>query len=325
VRDGWQVWVTVLAEERSKGRVTPLVLSNASMNRQISGHAAAARDLALESLAAHVREETMLPDRLPATLGLARSEQLLGHWRLALERVQGLDPDAVARAAMYSWSQGLRQCENWIELGQFARALSTLAEIGDRPNLHFKFAVTALCEVARARRWTGQPVADCLDRANAVLPLGSMADLRLRIQLEGLHVGPAERVLAATEPILSEAQALGLDGIVMSAWSVRAARLCGLAPAQAAAAAERALALAADTDAYGLYKPELWWHAARALSAAGHAERAAACVQQAATWIHARVQQGDVPAEFIDSFLHRNPINRELLAWAGRLGVSAAA
>ena len=94
--------------------------------------------------------------------------------------------------------------------------------------------------------------------------------------------------------------------------------------AQAAAAAERALELAAHTDSYGVYKPELWWHAALALQAVGKEERAATCVHQAATWIHARVHQGDVPPEFIDSFMHRNPINRELLAWAGRLGVLPA-
>lgn len=157
------------------------------------------------------------------------------------------------------------------------------------------------------------------------MPPDSQVDLRLRIEWEALHFTPADQVRARTEIMLSEAQALGMDGIVLAAWWPRAARLRELSPPRASEAAEHALAMARDIDTFGLYKPEFWWHAALALRAAGHAERATACLHQAAAWIHARVQQGDVPPEFIDSFLHRNPINRELLAWAGRLRVNAAA
>jgi len=247
---------------------------------------------------------------------------MLGRWQRALQDIQM--PDAGPHAQL-AWSMRLRRCESWLDLGQFARAGGELAEIGSNPAAHFKFAVTALCETARMRRWTGQPLGDGLARARALLPPGAQADLRLRVEWEALHASPAGQVMAQSEPILGEARALGLDGIVIAVWWVRAARLRDGAPAMAAAAAEQALALAPDIDAYGLYKPELWWHAALALQAAGHAERAAACVRHAAAWVHERVRQGDVPPEFVDSFLHRNPVNRELLAWAGRLGVSPSA
>jgi tetratricopeptide (TPR) repeat protein len=324
VRDGWQAWREVLAAEQKAGQVAPVLLANAAINRQLAGQTEPARNFALESLSAHAREETMPAERVPPTLTLARSEQILGHWQRALELMQALEPDAIARSPKYDWSYRLRHCESWIDLGQFARALGDLADLGSDPGVHFRFSVTAQCELARARRWAGQPVGDCLERASTLWPPGSNADLRLRIELEALLVGPAEQVLARTEPILSEARALGQDGFVMAAWWVRAARLREVAPAQAAAAAERALELAMHTDSYGVYKPELWWHAALALQAAGHVERAATYVHQAATWIHDRVQQGDVPPEFTDSFLYRNPINSELLAWAGRLGALPA-
>jgi hypothetical protein len=120
--------------------------------------------------------------------------------------------------------------------------------------------------------------------------------------------------------VFSEAESLGLDGLALAALSLRALRLRTLAPALAVNAAERALKMSMTVDTLCFYKPELWWHAALALQAAGHTQGATACVQQAAAWVRDRVRQGDVPSEFIDSFLHRNPINRELLAWAGRLG-----
>jgi tetratricopeptide (TPR) repeat protein len=319
VRESWTGWRAVLAEEARAGCVTPISLSNAAINRQIGGQGAVSRQLSLDSLAAHAQSETTLPERVPPALILARTEQLLGHWQRALRLLHGLDPADVAQNKFYVWSHRLRQAESWLDLGQFARAIAELVDLGSQPEVFYKFSVTAHCELARARRWAGLPLGDCLDQASALRPPGSAAELRLRIPREMLHVCPASDVLAGTEPVLSEAQALGLDGIVMTGWWLRAARLRDVAPDQAAEAAERALLLAVDRDAYGLYKPELWWHAALALQSAGNPARAAGVVRQAAAWVHDRVKEGDVPPEFIDSFLHRNPINRELLAWCGRL------
>jgi len=42
---------------------------------------------------------------------------------------------------------------------------------------------------------------------------------------------------------------------------------------------------------------------------------ATAALQQAVDWI-TRAVAADMPAEFVDSFLHRNPVNRDLLAAA---------
>lgn len=50
----------------------------------------------------------------------------------------------------------------------------------------------------------------------------------------------------------------------------------------------------------------------------GSAGRSRTVTQQAAGWIRQRLVES-VPAEFHDSFLQRNPVNRELLALAQRL------
>jgi hypothetical protein len=172
-----------------------------------------------------------------------------------------------------------------------------------------------LCELARARRWQGLPADDGLDRASRLLPLGAHADLHLRILLERCRLAAPDTVARSTDRILSEAQALGLDSMVLAALSVRVERLRDVAPALAADAAQRALQMSRTIDALGLYKPELWWHAASALAAAGDHDSADDCASQACTWIRERVQLCEVPPEFVDSFLHRNPVNRSLLAW----------
>jgi hypothetical protein len=56
----------------------------------------------------------------------------------------------------------------------------------------------------------------------------------------------------------------------------------------------------------------------RALLAAGRREDAAEVVAEAVAAIE-RIARDDVPAEFRDSLLHRNPVNRELLTLATRL------
>ncbi len=53
-----------------------------------------------------------------------------------------------------------------------------------------------------------------------------------------------------------------------------------------------------------------------ALRAAGDELAAQRALDDAVDWVRRRALP-QVPAPFIDSFLHRNPVNRELLALAG--------
>lgn len=56
---------------------------------------------------------------------------------------------------------------------------------------------------------------------------------------------------------------------------------------------------------------------ARALQSLGRPAEAAQKAQQAAVWLTTRAQHS-VPPEFRDSFLHRHPVHRALLALAGQ-------
>lgn len=68
------------------------------------------------------------------------------------------------------------------------------------------------------------------------------------------------------------------------------------------------------------YLAEAWWIAFRAFKALGDESAAHAALRRGHTWIAARAQH-HVPDAFRSAFLERNPINRELLAASGRLGL----
>jgi DNA-binding SARP family transcriptional activator len=85
---------------------------------------------------------------------------------------------------------------------------------------------------------------------------------------------------------------------------------------QAARHAREALKRLREVTPTGFYRGEVWLVAAQALAPTAPIERQRV-LDVAAAWIHetARLR---VPAEFRDSFLHRNPVNRELIALAAR-------
>jgi hypothetical protein len=80
-----------------------------------------------------------------------------------------------------------------------------------------------------------------------------------------------------------------------------------------------ALGLAASYWPDVVYFAEIGQVAHQVLSANG--ENGDAVLRDTVDWIqHTTARQ--VPAEFRDSFMHRNPVNRDLLAAASRLGAT---
>jgi hypothetical protein len=63
------------------------------------------------------------------------------------------------------------------------------------------------------------------------------------------------------------------------------------------------------------YLPEMWLVAAKVALALGHQAEAKQAQKQGVKWIR-DTHEGHVPAEFRDSFLHRNQINMDLLSLA---------
>ena len=183
--------------------------------------------------------------------------------------------------------------------------------------------MTAWCETARLQRWRDQPCGEALERARSVTQPGVIG--RLRVTLEQAIGEPAEALCEATQDVLRETRELGMDGMAQMAWAVRAAGLLEHDPAAAADAARHVLAGLGRHDAPGLYRPWAWLSAARALHAVGVPTAAASVLHDALAWLDQRLRHGDVPAAFRDSFLHRNPVHRELFALAAHWGLALAA
>lgn len=81
--------------------------------------------------------------------------------------------------------------------------------------------------------------------------------------------------------------------------------------------ARAALARLNERRPVDMYLPECWWIGWQALEAAGAGDEARAALAQAVAWINNQALT-NVPAEFRDGFLNRNPVNRAILTAAGR-------
>lgn len=207
----------------------------------------------------------------------------------------------------------------WMHLGQWARARrSVQAALGDGQATLPRYRARALqlqAEIAAARReqrvqevgsQISQPTGD-LGRA-AEHHRGLMQSLAM----------PADDALVLARQLRAEALARQMPNLVLEAEArcAQAAARAGL-NVEAAGYAREALARLRDTLPTNLYRGEVWLAAAQALGQ--HApEEQAAVLREARLWIESTVRQR-VPEPFRDSFLHRNPVNRELLALASRL------
>ncbi|QTN21854.1 AAA family ATPase [Rhizobacter sp. AJA081-3] len=197
------------------------------------------------------------------------------------------------------------------ELGRPHLAIQALAEVQACPGLAAGYRARALA--LRLQLWVA-------GQLGGPMPTGEEAgeDVRPQLTLERARLGTqpaAERAAALAGTI---ERALSHD-ISAEARGARAERVVALLEAgDAAAAADEALTLRDSLAAGGVsgYPPLAWWAIAQALRDRVPSA-AVAALQQGVDWI-AQAVAADMPAEFVDSFLNRNPVNRDLLAAAAR-------
>ena len=159
---------------------------------------------------------------------------------------------------------------------------------------------------------------DSSQRAAELAPTGERAVLAAMIALDHALVQPADDALTSVRKVLARAETLGHAGSVLAA-QTRLAQL-SLAQGDAGAALEALAAVRQspeDVEPNDLYRGEAWLAAVRVLRAAGRTDEAAAQSRLAAAEIR-RIAASELPAELRDGFLHRNPVNRELLTLATR-------
>ena len=249
-------------------------------------------------------------------LVVARDEAETGRFDSALAALEDLLPQFQRSGAGF-WLQATRLVlvRLWLDLGQPARAVPLLRDPpADLPPWMQAARLLLQADLARLLQ---QPAPDGAVPAALALAASDPARgplLRVRaLRHAPLPVRQAQAAVLA--PLLRETERFGaLMGLQVH---LAEAALAAGEPDAAADAAAQVLALFGDGCAPdSMYRAEAWWVAHQALAAAGHTGQAAAALQQGTGWVM-RQALPHVPPPFIDSFLHRNPVNRALLAAAG--------
>ena len=206
----------------------------------------------------------------------------------------------------------------WLDLGQLARSQQHLRQglaIGSGPAL---FRALTQLQLARTEFALGHRAAasEALQAAETFIIPSTRYGVRAQAALLACELMEPAAAYAAANDVALEAGRLQMLGVRMDAL-VCAARfaLAGGRKAVAATHAVEALALWPEHMPDSLYIGEVWRVAAESFAEV-EPRRAAAVLATAARWITATALER-VPDEFRDSFRHRNPSNRQLLAKAG--------
>jgi len=204
----------------------------------------------------------------------------------------------------------------WLHLGQGARARQSLLAAQAVPVRVFLQARLAQLQ-GRLAVALDRPARASFTQAQALAPQAGRTVLQSMIALDHALVLPPEQALAVPQEVVQRGERLGYAGVAL-AGRIRAARFARLAGQtdQARQWARAALDTPPDIEPDDLYRGELWLQAALALRAGGAKAAARDAADIGANWVRQRAQ-AQVPAPFRDSFVHRNPVNRDLLALAG--------
>jgi tetratricopeptide (TPR) repeat protein len=200
-------------------------------------------------------------------------------------------------------------------LGQSARALHLLAN--ERPGVPRGVAMIRLAHRAEVEAQMGRDGLALMREALLIIP--SADDIYHRITtLFATRLVPAEEGEAMAANLALWATTRERYGVAL-AGHVRAAAsaLARGAHARALPHVEAALHLAKQYVPDSFYLPEMWLVAAKAFGAVGRPADARRAAADGQAWV-GRVHDGHVPPEFRQSFLQRNPINRELLLLAAQ-------
>ncbi len=246
-------------------------------------------------------------------LQLGRTFLRSGRYRGALEAMDRADALRGGYGLDLGREVALHRGECWAELGQWARVQAIVAAAAAGPlSIGQRVGMARLAGALdrAAGRAAGPGLMQLLD----TLPDDQWHG-RALLQLDLAPLLPPVQALERLDALRRQMGARGFDGYVATTHLRSAEVALAIDPQRAHAHALQALALALEQrrDLVGAYRGELFVHAVRALAAAGDAERAAAVLRQGRAWLLATAAE-QVPAEFRDGFLHRNPTNASLLA-----------
>jgi DNA-binding SARP family transcriptional activator/predicted ATPase len=205
------------------------------------------------------------------------------------------------------------------DLGQRARSTQIVERIAASPELPRSLLVRQLLLRCRMSREQGRPTQDHVDAGLTSLQAERFGNLRELLLIERALALPAPDALVALAQIGDRSQMDGYHGALLET-QMRAAQIAlALDPALARQHALQALETSRDYDLVTSYPGELWLHAATALLTAGDFAAGLEVLRRSVDWLHGTARD-HVPAEFRDSFLHRNPTNVAITALAAKHG-----
>ncbi len=272
------------------------------------------------SVRSYEASESLAPrlgtEHLPAGISqsiFARRYKELGRYDKALELLEAVlveqrgSPGVAVVAVTEADLAGL-----YLWLGQPARARAVLrAPSADAPPAMHRAFHFATAQIAS---WQGLPALASLQRALHWAAQEGGTFYRLAIECEMAQCLPPAAGAALALQALARSEALGL---ALTSWPLKAVacdalRRDGRLP-EALPFARACVEFFADRPPFALYAPEYWWIAHQAFAAAGEARAAADAFDRAIDWIRTQALP-HVPEPFRDSFVHRNPVNRQLRA-----------
>jgi DNA-binding SARP family transcriptional activator/tetratricopeptide (TPR) repeat protein len=312
------------------GRITDAAVasSNLACNRMDAGDLEAADDALALAQQLVVANEGQSSQQGLSQILRALTLAHLGRYRDALAQAEVGEAATLRSQVAYAALARLRMAQIWWHLGQWARVRRALDALPDGPEqalglrvnaalLHWHCATNGLgghSAIEQSRAGLDALVAEFADDRRP--------DLAMHLRVERAASLVPEDALRELHAVRSRAKRIGHMGTVL-ATHVRAAAL-------AATAGDRALSRAEAVEAWHLHErglrstillpAEPWLQIARALRCAQDSE-ADTYLRRGADWLQ-RTAREQVPEPFRDSFLRRNPVNRELLHLASRLAAS---
>ena len=321
LRDAMPAWDAALAVAQQSGRRDMLwkTMSNTAssqakmgMVRRAAQTAEQARQVALAC------DESVSMRMLQMQVTLAHRLRDLGRYAEALvlleDALAGFERGAGSHADKALTEQ--RLVVLFQQLGQPARAQHLLAT--ERPGVPSGVAMIRLAHRAELEAQLGRDGLLPMREALRIIPNTDDIYYRITSLFATRLVPPDEGEEMATNLALwattRERYGVALAGHVRAA----ACALALAAPTRALPHVEAALHLAKQYQPDSFYLAEVWLVAAQTLAALGRDADARRAVADGVAWLMA-VHDAHVAPEFRNSFLHRNPVNRELLALASRL------
>jgi tetratricopeptide (TPR) repeat protein len=238
----------------------------------------------------------------------------LGRFREALEVYSRARDDFLCETNADCRGIDLEAVPLFLDFGRHDRAKVLLVEFEQQSNLRSIDVEQALVYRLRVGNASSPAIeAPAAEIVQAKTPVRWCA---LAVEVAPRMEGPD--ALAMLDRALGQARDLGLNAHLAGLWIAMAEqRFRQDDRSGARLACDEAAEALADFDADS-YRPGLLLRLLKLERQLGRDDRADACLKEAVNWVR-RAEDVHVPAEFRASFLHRNPVNRELLTLAKRV------